>query len=127
MTKAGVDPDDITYLECHGTGTKVGDAIEVEALCRVFQRPPTRPLVIGSVKTNVGHSEAASGISSVIKATLALERGQIPPTYGLKTLNPKLKPYESQISIPTELTAWPGHPSRVRRIGEYMNPPSCIT
>lgn len=117
MAKAGVRAEDITFLECHGTGTKVGDAIEVEGLCRVFNRPSTNPLYIGSVKTNVGHSEAASGISSILKATMALERGQIPPTYGLKELNPKLKQYESQISIPTELIEWPGSASKVRRIG----------
>ncbi|KAK0615695.1 hypothetical protein B0T17DRAFT_656801 [Bombardia bombarda] len=117
MAKGGVQPDDITYVECHGTGTKVGDAIEVEALSRVFQPTRDSPLLIGAVKTNVGHSEAASGISSVIKATLAIERGQIPGTYGLKNINPKLKLEERNISIPTELTAWPDRPSRVRRIG----------
>jgi acyl transferase domain-containing protein len=117
MDKAGLSSEDIDYVECHGTGTKFGDAIEVEALCRVFQRPPERPLVISSVKTNVGHSGAASGISSVIKATLALEHAQILPTYGLKTLNPKLKPYESQITIPTKLVPWPQSPARTRRIG----------
>ncbi|KAJ4296344.1 hypothetical protein N0V90_006389 [Kalmusia sp. IMI 367209] len=94
MTKAGLSPDDISYLECHGTGTKVGDAIEVEGLSRVFNRSPDRRLVIGSVKSNVGHSEAASGIAGVIKATMAIERGQIPPTHGLKNLNPKLAPFE---------------------------------
>ena len=121
MAKAGIEPDDVTYIECHGTGTKVGDAIEVDALSRVFQRTPERPLLIGSVKTNVGHSEAASGISSVLKATLALERGQIPPTHGLKTLNPKLKVDERHVCIPTDLSAWPGSPSKVRRIGKYFD------
>jgi acyl transferase domain-containing protein len=119
MAKAGVVPDDITYIECHGTGTKVGDAIEVDALSRVFARTPESPLLIGSVKTNVGHSEAASGISSVSKTTMALERGQIAPTHGLKTINPKLKVEERHISIPRKLTPWPDRPSRVRRAGEY--------
>ncbi|KAI2686207.1 hypothetical protein CBS147317_2346 [Penicillium roqueforti] len=117
MAKGGIVPDDITFVECHGTGTKVGDAIEVEALSRVFQRTPNNPLMIGSVKSNVGHSEAASGISSVIKSTLALERGQIPPTHGLKNINPKLKVEDRNIKIPTELTNWPNHSSRVRRVG----------
>ena len=120
MAKGGISPDDITYIECHGTGTKVGDAIEVEALSHVFQRNSQHPLLIGSVKSNVGHSEAASGISSVLKATMALERGQIPPTHGLKNINPKLKVDERHFSIPTELMAWPDSPNRVRRIGKHQ-------
>ncbi|KAI0449671.1 reducing type I polyketide synthase 10 [Xylaria acuta] len=117
LKKGGLQPDDITYLECHGTGTKVGDAIEVDALSRVFKRTAKHPLYIGSVKTNVGHSEAASGISSVLKATLALEHRQIPPTYGLRNINPKLKLDESHISIPTTLMDWSNDLSNVRRIG----------
>ena len=118
MAKSGLDPDDISYIECHGTGTKVGDAIEVDALSRVFNRVSKQPLVIGSVKSNVGHSEAASAISSVIKSILAIERGQIPPTHGLKNINPKLKVEERNISIPTELAPWPENQSGVRRVGE---------
>ncbi|XXH01662.1 hypothetical protein Hte_008022 [Hypoxylon texense] len=117
LNGAGLHPDYIDYVECHGTGTKVGDAIEVEALARVFRRPPQDPLLVGAVKSNIGHSEAASGISSIIKSSMALERGQIPPTYGLKSINPKLRVEERNISIPTELTPWPDAPSRVRRVG----------
>ena len=119
MAKSGLDPDDISYIECHGTGTKVGDAIEVDALSRVFNRVSKPPLVIGSVKSNVGHSEAASAISSVIKSILAIERGQIPPTHGLKNINPKLKVEERNISIPTEMAPWPENQSGVRRVGEF--------
>ncbi|KAI1813021.1 reducing type I polyketide synthase 10 [Poronia punctata] len=108
MDKAQLCPDDISYVECHGTGTKVGDAIEVEALSRVFQRQRLdSPLLIGSVKTNVGHSEGVSGITSVIKSILAMERGQIPPTHGLRNINPKLKIDERNMTIPVELTSWP--------------------
>ncbi|KAI1824887.1 reducing type I polyketide synthase 10 [Xylaria intraflava] len=117
MTRAGLTPDDITYIECHGTGTKVGDAIEVDALARVFERQGKSPLLLGAVKSNVGHSEAASGISSIIKTTMAMERGQIPATHGLKNINPKLKVEERNFSIPTELTAWPDSPFRLRRVG----------
>lgn len=92
----------------------------------MFRRTPETKLLIGSVKTNVGHGEAASGISSVLKSTFALERGQIPPTYGLKNVNPKLKANERHISIPTELTAWPGPSSQVRRIGKSHLPVSCM-
>ncbi|KAK7745564.1 Type I Iterative PKS [Cytospora paraplurivora] len=121
LAQARLDPDDITYIECHGTGTKVGDAIEVEALSRVFRdhsrRPDTSPLLIGAVKSNIGHSEAASGISSIIKTTLSLERGKIPPTHGLKNINPKLRIEERNIHIPVDLETWPDEPSRVRRAG----------
>ncbi|KAL9123287.1 MAG: hypothetical protein Q9187_000159 [Circinaria calcarea] len=103
--KAGIGFSETAYVECHGTGTKVGDVIEVEALSRVFKRPAHSPLLIGS--TNVGHSEAASGISSVIKTTLALEKSLIPGTVGLNQINPKLKTTEWNISIPTTLTPWP--------------------
>ncbi|KAI3322742.1 reducing type I polyketide synthase 10 [Xylariaceae sp. AK1471] len=117
MSRAGVSADDITYVECHGTGTKVGDAIEVEALSRVFQRTEQKPLLIGAVKSNVGHSEAASGISGIIKTTIAMEQGQIPPTHGLKNINPKLKIEERNFVIPTEITTWPDSPFRLRRAG----------
>ncbi|KAI0189868.1 reducing type I polyketide synthase 10 [Astrocystis sublimbata] len=117
MTRANLDPDDIAYVECHGTGTKVGDAIEIEALAHVFQRTSANPLLVGSVKTNVGHSEAVSGISSIIKATLAMERGLLPPTHGLTKINPKLKVEERHIAIPTELTDWPDSSFRPRRVG----------
>lgn len=90
----GLDPQMTSYIECHGTGTPVGDPIEVEALSRVFSkgRSPNDPLLIGSVKTNLGHSEAASGISGLIKVVLALENNRIPATIGVKKLNPKRKP-----------------------------------
>ncbi|KAI1261843.1 reducing type I polyketide synthase 10 [Xylariaceae sp. FL1019] len=117
MKKGGVHPDDVTFVECHGTGTKVGDAIELDGLASVFKRQPHRPLYIGSVKSNIGHSEAASGIASVIKSTLALEHGRIPPTYGLKNINEKLKLEERSFKIPTETIDWPEKSLRTRLIG----------
>lgn len=116
MSRGGVEPNDISYVECHGTGTKVGDAIEIESLSRVFRRNADRPLMVGSVKSNVGHSEAASGIAGVLKATLALEKGLIPPTHGLRKINPKLKVEERNVSIPTTLTPWPDN-KYIRRVG----------
>lgn len=121
MAKGGVCPDDVSFIECHGTGTKVGDAIELDALSRVFKRSSENPLLIGAVKSNVGHSEAASGITSVVKTTMALERGQIPPTHGLKNINPKLRAEERNFRIPTELTPWPKQTSPVRRIGKELS------
>ena len=95
-------------MQCHGTGTAVGDPIEVEALSRVFGESHSEtPLLIGSVKTNVGHSEAASGITSIIKTTMALEQRLIPATIGLGTLNPNIKASERNVKVVTEQTPWP--------------------
>lgn len=78
------------------------------------------PLLIGSVKTNLGHSEATSGLTSIIKATLSLENAQIPATIGVKNINPKIKVDEWGVKIVTKATAWPGSGGlnpRTRRIG----------
>ena len=73
LENARLRPDDISYIEAHGTGTSLGDPIEMKALAEVFSgRPPDRPLLVGSVKTNIGHTEAAAGIAGVIKTVLAL-------------------------------------------------------
>ena len=114
--KAGLGFDQTAYVECHGTGTPVGDPIEVEALSRVFNQPGREPLLIGSVKSNLGHSEAASGISGVVKTILALEHGKIPATLGVRNVNPKIKTEEWNIEVVTKLKDWPSkHP--IRRAG----------
>lgn len=86
---AGLDPRETGYVEAHGTGTKVGDPIEAAALHNTFGegRTARNPLFIGSVKSNIGHLEAASGIISVIKTALMLERGFILPNYDFKKPN----------------------------------------
>ncbi|KAK6513545.1 hypothetical protein TWF281_005168 [Arthrobotrys megalospora] len=104
--KAELSIDDTTYVECHGTGTPVGDPIEVDAVSRVFNRPSRRPLRIGSVKTNVGHSEAASAIASVIKVTMAMENNFIPPTIGISRINPKIQSEKIGVEIVTEGQTW---------------------
>ncbi|KAJ2994925.1 hypothetical protein NUW58_g1418 [Xylaria curta] len=102
---AGVRFADTDYIECHGTGTAVGDPIEVEAISRCFSDSREIPLLIGAVKTNLGHSEASSGLTSLIKIVLAFDQGKIPPTRGLKKLNPKLR--LNSMKIVTELERWP--------------------
>ncbi|KAL7931844.1 polyketide synthase [Trichoderma chlorosporum] len=104
---AGLSFADTDYVECHGTGTPVGDPIEVDGIATCFAGREGEPLRIGSVKTNMGHSEAASGLTSIIKVALAFEHGVIPPTYGVKTLNPKLKLKERNMKVLTEVEAWP--------------------
>lgn len=88
---AGLCSTDTDYIECHGTGTAVGDPIEIDAVARYFSPRDGPPLMMGSVKTNLGHSEAASGLSSIIKVVLAFEQGILPPTCGIEQLNPKRK------------------------------------
>ncbi|KAL8887312.1 MAG: hypothetical protein Q9215_005099 [Flavoplaca cf. flavocitrina] len=80
---AGLDPLDTQYVECHGIGTAVGDPIEAAALGAVLGRPAgsKQPLYIGSVKSNIGHLEGASGVIAIIKATLMLEKGYLLPNY----------------------------------------------
>ena len=105
--KAGLtDFKNTMYVECHGTETPVGDPIEVDAVSRVFGERPD-PLLIGSIKTNLGHSGATSGLSSIIKATLALEKGVIPATIGVKTIDPNIKMDEWNVDIVKDATPWP--------------------
>ena len=88
---AGLDPLQTDYVEAHGPGTSTGDPIEAAALGKVFGRGPGQsPVVIGSIKSNIGHLEAASGLASVIKAVLMLERRSYVPNCDLQTLNSKI-------------------------------------
>ncbi|KAI1089063.1 putative polyketide synthase [Rostrohypoxylon terebratum] len=115
--RAKLNPSDTPFVETHGTGTGVGDPIEVEALSRVFKKTERKnPLLLGAVKTNLGHSEAASGLTSIIKATLMLERGQIPATIGLKQLNPKLKIDDWGVQIVTNAVPLPTNDQETRRV-----------
>src|SRR5262245_33834312 len=90
LAEAGVKPDELGYLETHGTGTPLGDPIEVHALGRVLGKERREPLAIGSVKTNFGHLEAAAGIAGLIKVALSLEREELPPHLHLKKKNPHI-------------------------------------
>ena len=99
--KAGLDPSNTTYFEAHGTGTPTGDPIEVGAIAAVFKdkRPLGEPLRIGSVKTNIGHTETPSGLASIIKVVLALEKGQIPPSINFEKPNAKLHLEEWNLKV----------------------------
>ncbi|ETS86665.1 hypothetical protein PFICI_00493 [Pestalotiopsis fici W106-1] len=99
-----------TYFECHGTGTPVGDPIEVSAVGNVFssvRASPTDPLFIGSVKTNLGHSEGASALAAIMKIVLSLEARAIPPSFGVERLNPNIDFEKARVHVVTELTPWP--------------------
>ncbi|WP_174299456.1 type I polyketide synthase [Caulobacter sp. S45] len=88
--EAGVEPGELAFVEAHGTGTAAGDPIETAALGEVLGRSRTRPLPIGSVKTNVGHLEVASGMAGLLKAMLALDKRILPPSLNFETPNPNI-------------------------------------
>ncbi|RAK91537.1 polyketide synthase [Aspergillus costaricaensis CBS 115574] len=116
--RAGLDPTDTPYVECHGTGTPVGDPIEVKAISNGMneRRSRQQPLRLGAIKANIGHSEAASGIFAVIKAALMVESGIIPGVAGFKTLNPAIKEDEWNVKINVDTRPWPESPP-TRRVG----------
>ncbi|MFF3568737.1 type I polyketide synthase [Nocardia jiangxiensis] len=103
-TRAGLKPDEITYVEAHGTGTLVGDPVELRALGRVFGAPAGRTgtLGVGSVKSTIGHTEAAAGVASVIKAALAIAHRTIPPQGWLDKPNPDIPFEELGLSVQLE-------------------------
>lgn len=108
--KAALSPDSTRYFEAHGTGTPVGDPIEATAIGRVFgpTRSPQDPLYVGSIKANIGHLEAASGLAALVKCVLMLERGIIPPVAMFNRLNPDIDSTLLNIDIPTRCINWPG-------------------
>ncbi|HEY7494004.1 MAG TPA: beta-ketoacyl synthase N-terminal-like domain-containing protein, partial [Candidatus Tectomicrobia bacterium] len=109
LENARVLPAHIRYVETHGTGTPLGDPIEVQALATVLGqgRAPDQPCVLGSVKTNIGHLEAAAGIAGLIKAVLALRHGEIPPHLHLQQLNPLISWGNTPLEIATERCPFP--------------------
>lgn len=97
---AHLDPHETLYVEAHGTGTEVGDKAEVQSLGNVFgEKPRSRNLYVGSVKTNIGHLEAASGLAGLVKAVLVLKKQQIPPHLNYIEPKPGLRLDERQISV----------------------------
>ncbi|KAI0595293.1 polyketide synthase [Biscogniauxia sp. FL1348] len=115
----GLEPSETMLLECHGTGTRVGDPIEVMAAGNVFG--PGRPdgyedrLIVGSVKTNMGHLEGACALPGILKVVTALEAGEIPPTLGFKTPNPRIDFDKAKARVVTNVEPWPKN--KIRRAG----------
>lgn len=108
MAAAGFAPETLGYVECHGTGTMIGDPIEIAALTQSFRARTERRgfCPVGSVKPNIGHPEQAAGLASFIKTVLAVEQGVIPPTINLRTLNPRIDFESSPFFVNTELRDW---------------------
>jgi polyketide synthase 13 len=115
---AGVDPAEVDYVEAHGTGTLLGDPIEAGALGSVLGagRHPERPLLIGSVKSNFGHLEAAAGVAGLIKVVLAMRADQVPPSLNYAEPNPHIPFDRSRLRVVDEPMAWPRY-GRVARAG----------
>ena len=117
LARAGIEPASVDYLEAHGTGTELGDPIEVQAAAAVYGegRDANRPLVIGSVKTNLGHLESAAGAAGLIKVLLSLRKGLIPKHLHFNTPNPRMEWSGLAVKVPTEALPWPTHESRSPR------------
>ncbi len=108
LTQANVDPNEISYLEAHGTGTSLGDPIEVNAAAAALGLNREHPLLMGSVKTNIGHLEGAAGVSGLIKVVLALHHQTIPPHLHFQTPNPQIDWDHLPLRVPTQPEPWLG-------------------
>ncbi len=108
LAAAGIDPATVSYVETHGTGTVLGDPIEVEALTRAFLRggPRERSCALGSVKSNLGHLNAAAGVTGLIKTVLALQHGVLPPSRDFSRPNPRIDFTAVPFHVQTETAAW---------------------
>ncbi|WP_438010608.1 type I polyketide synthase [Sorangium sp. So ce321] len=108
LANGGVSPAEVSYVEVHGTGTSLGDPVEVGALRAALRhgRSPEQPLWLGSVKTNLGHLESAAGIAGLMKVALAFQHREIPPHLHLKELSPHITLDDIPASVPTQRTAW---------------------
>ncbi|GHO72105.1 polyketide synthase [Ktedonobacter sp. SOSP1-52] len=117
LENAGVDPLTIGFVEAHGPGTKAGDPVEIETLGEVLckDRSAEHALLVGSVKTNIGHTEGAAGVTGLIKAALSLKHGMIPGNLHFHTPSPAIPWERYALTIPTDLTPWPRSAGTPRR------------
>ncbi|MEM7532860.1 MAG: type I polyketide synthase [Chloroflexota bacterium] len=107
LGNANVSPQEVSYVEAHGTGTSLGDPIEIRALEAVYGKERNYPLLIGSVKTNIGHLEGAAGMAGIIKVILSLQHGIIPAHLNLNQPNPHLDWATLPLTVPTQNVDWP--------------------
>ncbi len=119
LSRSGLSPSEVDYLEAHGTGTTVGDPIELNAAVAVYgrEREPDHPLLVGSVKTNIGHLEAAAGVAGLIKAALVVKSGVIPKHLHFRDPNPSLDWERLPVRVTTEAMEWPYGGEQPRRAG----------
>ncbi|HEX3660932.1 MAG TPA: SDR family NAD(P)-dependent oxidoreductase [Acidobacteriaceae bacterium] len=120
LAEAGVQPAEVGYVETHGTGTALGDPIEVEAIAAVFRagaRPA--PCTLGAAKANLGHLEGAAGIAGLIKAVMVLRHRWMPPVANLRELNPHLAMEGAQLEIPRIGRSWPSEQPRMAGVSSF--------
>jgi acyl transferase domain-containing protein len=121
LADAEIAPDRVGYVEAHGTGTPLGDPIEVHAIHEALRRgrAPERPVLVGSVKTNVGHLETAAGIAGLIKAALAVHHGTIPPSLHFETPNPRIDWRSIAVRVAASPTVWRPDGPRVAGVSSF--------
>jgi len=107
LSIADMAPEAVLYVEAHGTGTSLGDPIEVNALAEVLRKQSDMPLLLGSVKSNIGHLEAAAGIAGLIKLALAVQKGKIPPSLHFNRPNPAIPWQDMPLRVVTTASDWP--------------------
>jgi len=118
LQNARLSPDQLDYIETHGTGTVLGDPIEIDALARVFAPNRSHPLMIGSVKSNIGHLSAAAGMASLMKVVLSMQHGLIPPSLHFNDPNPHIRWQELPFIVPTQPMTWP-RPTKLAGISSF--------
>ncbi len=118
LARADVPFDDVDYVEAHGTGTRVGDPAEIAGLREVLRETGrNRPLLVGSVKTNVGHLESAAGVVGLVKAALCVDRAHLVPSLNYRSPNPAIPDFEDDFEVLTAARPWPSASGRPRRAG----------
>ncbi|ARV59084.1 polyketide synthase [Nostocales cyanobacterium HT-58-2] len=119
LGNARIEPKQVQFVETHGTGTPLGDPIEVIALAKVLGQDRQDPLVIGSMKTNMGHLGAAAGVASLMKVVLSLQHNHIPPNLHFEKPNPRIPWQKLPVTVPTELTPWPEHETKLAGVSAF--------
>ena len=121
LAQAQVSPRELTYIEAHGTGTSIGDPIEVEAIKGVLGElnPDAPPCLLGSVKANIGHLENASGMAGLAKVLLCLRHGEVPGQVHFTNLNPRISLAGTRLAIPTSVQPWPRAPRRLAGVSSF--------
>lgn len=118
LADSNIKPEQVSYVEAHGTGTSLGDPIEIGAIHQVFGKRD-QPLLVGSVKTNIGHLESASGIAGFIKVVLSLQHGLIPPNLHFHDPNPRIPWERISVNIPTRVSPWPASETRIAGVSSF--------
>jgi len=119
LKMANVKPDMISYIETHGTGTKLGDPIEATALSEIFQGLSCEPIALGTLKPNIGHLDVASGVAGIIKTILALKNKTLPPCINFKSLNPEINFSNTPLYINTEKKPWEHKEARIAGVSSF--------